>query len=302
MITFDENQTNMQRLAQDYKADSLVFLNRMANVGYKKILAQLGRQVTERIRTTSTVADQRAYMSPPDTAWIKAITIISGTTKYPLIPVESDVDWDYLTQNDFSGIPQHFIFRPRLGVGGGVIELNPIPGQVYTMKVIYEANDKDLRVTEHTTGTVSVTKGSNTITGASSPAWTAGMIGRYFKATQDGHEMWYRIKGYTSSTSLQLENAYDGESASGLSYRIAEAFNLPEDLQDAPMYYAMWHWFLTKKDQFQANTYKGLWKDAISSARSTYASRTRIPAHANVEMGGIFPQTYPAHFPQGGIS
>jgi len=60
--------------------------------------------------------------------------------------------------------------------------------------------------TDYTTGTVAVANTTGVVTG-SSTVFTAGMVGRGFKAT--GHTTWYRIKTFTSTTSITIEDDKD---------------------------------------------------------------------------------------------
>lgn len=67
---------------------------------------------------------------------------------------------------------------------------------------------------DYKTGTVAVAAGTGVVTG-SGTAFTSDMVGKPFKAV--GHSKWYRIKAYTSPTSITIENdaddvasAYDG--------------------------------------------------------------------------------------------
>lgn len=60
--------------------------------------------------------------------------------------------------------------------------------------------------TDYTTGTVAVAATTGVVTGTGT-TFTAAMVGRGFKAT--GHTKWYRIKTYTSATSITIEDDYD---------------------------------------------------------------------------------------------
>src|SRR5207237_568768 len=79
--------------------------------------------------------------------------------------------------------------------------------------------------TDYTTGTVTVDVTTGVVTG-SGTTFISGMVGKPFKAT--GHSKWYRVKTYTSATSITIENdsddetsAYDGGAISaGASYTI----------------------------------------------------------------------------------
>lgn len=79
--------------------------------------------------------------------------------------------------------------------------------------------------TNYTTGTVTVDVTTGVVTG-SGTTFTSGMVGKPFKAT--GHTAWYRVKTYSSSTSIVIEDdsddltsAYTGGAISaGASYTI----------------------------------------------------------------------------------
>lgn len=60
--------------------------------------------------------------------------------------------------------------------------------------------------TDETTGTVTVDVTTGVVTG-SSTSFTAAMVGKGFKAT--GHTAWYRVKTYSSSTSIVIEDDLD---------------------------------------------------------------------------------------------
>jgi hypothetical protein len=60
--------------------------------------------------------------------------------------------------------------------------------------------------TDYTTGTVTVTTGTGAVAG-SSTVFTAGMVGRGFKAA--GHSVWYRVKSFSSTTAIVIEDDLD---------------------------------------------------------------------------------------------
>jgi len=78
---------------------------------------------------------------------------------------------------------------------------------------------------DYTTGTVTVDVTTGVVTG-SGTTFTAGMVGKPFKAT--GHSVWYRVKTYTSATSIVIEDDSDdltsaytgGAIGAGASYTI----------------------------------------------------------------------------------
>lgn len=81
--------------------------------------------------------------------------------------------------------------------------------------------------TDYTTGTVSVADTTGVVTG-SGTTFTAGMVGKGFKA--DGHTKWYRIKTFTSTEEITIEDdlddttsAYTGGAIAGSSTYTIEA-------------------------------------------------------------------------------
>lgn len=64
--------------------------------------------------------------------------------------------------------------------------------------------------TNYTTGTVEVTVTTGAVAG-SSTVFVAGMVGKGFKAT--GHTSWYRIKTFTSTTVIVIEDDSDDETS-----------------------------------------------------------------------------------------
>lgn len=64
--------------------------------------------------------------------------------------------------------------------------------------------------TSYATGTVEVTTGTGAVTG-SGTTFTSGMVGKGFKAT--GHSVWYRVKTFTSTTAIVIEDDLDDEAS-----------------------------------------------------------------------------------------
>lgn len=82
----------------------------------------------------------------------------------------------------------------------------------------------------HETGNVDVTNGSATVSGgATSPVFTAAMVGRKFRIAGDNTA--YRIKTFTSSTEIILETNYVGSTDTDASYQIyQDEYRLASDM------------------------------------------------------------------------
>jgi hypothetical protein len=86
-----------------------------------------------------------------------------------------------------------------------------------------------MSATDYSTGTISITTNTTTVTG-SGTTFTSAMVGRWLRATTDG--FWYPISAFSSTTSITLETYFEGSSVSGDTYLIGESPDIPEDLHE----------------------------------------------------------------------
>ncbi len=188
-----------------------------------------------------TVAGQTAYKEPYDMKDIVDFYIISGSLRYTLTEAPNAAFWDQLQFAQYSSdIPQYY-FRFN-----GVTNVFPTPasnGNQLTWR--YKRRLIDLSLEDYTTGTVSVTALSSTVTG-SGTNWFRGMAGGWIQiannntsATSNGDNGWYQIFSVNSTTSLTLVNQYQGSTVAGGTYTIGQAAIVPEDYQDVPLYSAL---------------------------------------------------------------
>jgi hypothetical protein len=194
---------------------------------YQLILAKMRNYMTQVPKTASTVADQQYYHYPAGIVDVEGCVVTVGSVNYPLSVVTSQFTWDNLNAMDIqaSTIPQ-FIYPRRDDFG-----IWPIPQAVYTITFNYHLRDRNLTVEDYTTGSVTATNASTTITG-SGTAFTAAMAGRWFcvtSTTNTGEGYFYRIAGYTNATTITLENGFEGATASSLSYKIGQSPEIPEE-------------------------------------------------------------------------
>jgi len=79
------------------------------------------------------------------------------------------------------------------------------------------------------TGTVTVTSGSDTVTGDATAAavWTQDLVGRYFRIST----VWYEITSI-SNTTLRLKSPYTEDTGAALAYTVIQRFHpLPDDVR-----------------------------------------------------------------------
>jgi len=304
MITWDDSQSMCQTLASDPTASSLTFFKLFMNQGYKIILNDLGRPVTERIQDAVTVAGQQFYQMPPDFLWVKTMTVTVGGIAYVVQEEESQEMWDYLNQStaQTNDIPQYFFIRPSFGFSGAEIGFYPAPasaGNAITM--VYEATDRDFSVDKYITGTVTVSHDDEDVVG-SGTNFSQSMVGRYFKITSDsGDAFHYRIVTVSDAEHLKLENVYEGDSGSGLTFSIHQMFALPEDIQILPIFYALSHYYGMKRDQGQEAKYLTMFNAGLKAAKTRYGTKSRSEVIRSKNWMSRFPRAVPPYFP-GSIS
>jgi hypothetical protein len=174
-------------------------------------------------------------------------------------------------------------------------EIYPPPSTTDTLTFDYIAKGKDLSVDDYTTSTVTVTNGSTTVTG-SGTTFTSAMAGRYFQVTND--EYWYKIATFTSTTVLVLAGEYQGLTEAGASYTIGQMPITPEDTHILPVYYALWKYYLFRKDRTMAREYRREWLNGLEEAIKDYAneedSEVTYSDRAVVQRGVINPNDYPS--------
>jgi hypothetical protein len=306
MIVWDDAQQTCKDLTSDSSSASLTFFKRMMNVGYKLILADLGRPVTEKTATGVTVASQQAYQMPPDFLFIKSITVTVGSTVYTVQEEESQEYWNMLNLSaQTSDLPQVFFVRPRFGFSGAEILFYPTPASAgNTITIVYEATDKDLSQDRYSTGNVNLTEDSATVIGGNAaPVWVASVVDRYFKSTgADGDNLYYRIKTRNGATSITLENIYEGGTQSNQNYEIVEIFSLPEEMHILPVYFALHHYYAAKKEEKQEQKYVGLFRAGLQEAKIRHATKSRSEIIRPKSWMSRWGFTYPAYFPTGGIN
>lgn len=301
MLSFGDTQTICQDLSSDTTASSLVQFKLYLNIGYKFCLAQLGRPVIERTQTSLTVASQQYYQLPIDYLFLKSVTILVGGIAYPILEEPSQDNWNILnaTTNQTSDIPTRYFLRPSFGVAGAEIGFWPIPSSPNnTITVIYEATDKNLTQDAYNTGTVTASNNSVTVTGAGGASFTANMINRYFRITDSsGDGMTYRIIGVPAVTTLTLENYYQGVTTAGAAYEVVEMFNLPEELQILPCYFALAHYYDIKNNQAEEQKYWQLFYDQLKLGMRRWGTKSRSSLVGGQKYVSRFAPSTPLYFP-----
>lgn len=181
----------------------------------------------------TTVADQAEYdylptFRPPIEA---AAYVLSGETReWPITIVESQDEWNRRTLIEGS-TKRSYLILPL----SDTFKMFPTPGNAGdTIKLWMNPYDADLANADYTTGTVTLTNGSKTVTG-SGTTFTAAMVGRWIKSDTEG--VWYKIAAFVSTTEVTLKRKYVGTTTAGLAYTIGEVPTLPHELHELLPHY-----------------------------------------------------------------
>jgi hypothetical protein len=187
----------------------------------------------EKVTTQSTVANQQSYIFPSSTRKIVDLYITVGNTTYSPTAVEDPQLWKRIIQSNL-GVGDRALFYYRQD---NRVLIAPTPGSNgNTITIRTRKNVVDLRDADYTTGTVTATLNSKTIVGVGT-TFTAAMVGRYINlGSGDGN--WYEIATFTDTTHVELLSAYEGVTAAGSTYTIAQVSPLPESYQAMPVYKA----------------------------------------------------------------
>lgn len=249
--TFTSSQTAAHHMTQTSSTNTTINTFLKTNINRAKKIIEIALDIyrTQITQTASTVADQQYYHYPPDLGEIESIKVTIGDHDYILEPINSQAVWDQINSITLAvdAFPRYFF--PRKSDFG----MYPIPQDAYTMTMVYTPKNSYLVAEDYTAGTVTVTNNSATVTG-SGTTFTSAMVGRYFSVTNDGK--WYKIKTFSSTTSIVLETVYEGASAAGEAYTIGESYEFPEELHSLPAYYSAGEFFMQMaKDPVQAQLY-----------------------------------------------
>lgn len=211
--------------------DANIIADFQSNLGqrYQLVLAKMADYVTQQDKTTTTVANQQYYHYPPGIVSIDAVSVTIGSISYPLEPIYGQHAWDWINsiQIQPTVIPK-FIFARRDDFG-----IYPTP-QADDYVINFKAFMRyiNMTVADYVLGTITVTEGSQTITGAGGATFTPAMVGRWFTVTDvtsPGQGYWYRVSEFVDASTLVIETDFQGPDGSGLTYRIGQSPEIPEE-------------------------------------------------------------------------
>lgn len=220
--------------------------------------------------TTATVS--QFYPLPNGEVTVEGMYVTVGGVNYPLEIISNRLKWEKLNAILVQPTTYPRYYFP-LSYSFG---LWPIPQTTYQGNISYHYRDRNLLVGDISGGTVALSQGSTTVTG-SSTAFTSAMVGRWFVITDTtvpGQGYWYRVTGYTSATSITINNPWPNASVSGVSgYNIGESPDIPEDL------HGILAWGTA------SDFYSGMRKDPVNGQLFDNLFWTGNPGNANRKQG-----------------
>lgn len=238
-------------LSQNTTSTNLTLCDQLINDAQRYLLEKYF--FNESSTTIVTVSQQQFYNLPYDYSKLKTGTITIGQLKWTPTEILSREDWDKLNVFPYySDIPNnYFIYNGQIGFW-------PIPSTAAnTITFNYKRRATDLSIADYSTGTVTATNGSTTITGVATGflanylpvAGSVLNLNLWIKLTPPGGDgNWYQISSITSATVLTLVNTYAGGTIAGANFVIGQMPLLLEDYHDLLVYRPLMIYFSTIVD------------------------------------------------------
>lgn len=273
--TFQQITSEVQSGTQNSSASELILTKRDTNIATQRFKSVMSRPWSRIAKKTNIVADQQDYQLPRSVLRPSGVDYLYGDAYVPLVEIASEMTWNQLNAVPSVGIGTPRFFFPK---GKDVISIYPVPATavVEGLKVYYEPKQPRMISDDYTTGTVTVTQGSTTIT-HSAAGFTEAMVGRFFYITDgtDGND--YQVVSYTDTSNLVLENYYEGTSGAGKGFLIGIVPDIPDEYHPAITDYCMARFFLRRGDRKAGMDMMSLFLASLDECKEAYASPTSYP-------------------------
>lgn len=277
MISYSSYLSQFQDLTQNTSPSNATRGAFLINQGLRDLTTKFYLNEVSQNFPAGTVAGQTAYQLPYNIKELVDFYIVSGSLRYVLREVPNAEYFDRLQFAQYSSdIPQYY------WVFAGQINIFPTPassGNQMTFR--YKERIRDLSQIDYTTGTVSITTLTNTVTG-SGTTWTEDMANRWIRIsanttsnTTSGDNEWYQIFSVVDATHVTLFNQYQGTSVTGGTYTIGEMPLMTEDYQVVALYYALWIYYTSiVPNANQAKLYHELYDYGYAKLDAEYGNKS----------------------------
>lgn len=273
-------------LLRDYIQNSDVAeakLQTLLNMGNTRSRMALGIHKvrgTSSFKISDTDTHENKYFLPPKAAKPVSVVIDVGGTRYPIWPIESQMIFDTVNASNISNDqPTNYLYNGR------AIQFYPTPSAEHDVHVIFEEVEKPLSNADVTSGTVEILENNSTevtFTGDPLSGWMKNT--GWFRIDTDGY--WYKIADINTDATphkLTLEQPYLGTTinastaAADKAYTIGEQFDLPDEMQEAPVLWAAHRYFqVYRRNQEMRKEMGDQWIQMMDYGIGKYGPRTSI--------------------------
>ena len=282
MLTYTNQIDNYKDFTKNSSTDNTTRGTTLINEGIRKICRLTAWKFLEGSKDITLVDGTQFYDVAFDFGSLIDTYTTVGTQRYVPKKCPDRKTWDLINEStSYKATYPEWYFQ-----FGGKIGFSPIPSTANTATINYKKRIRDIGTADYTTGTISVANDDATVTG-SGTTFTASMVGRWIKMPNGD---WYEIGSFTSTTSIELVNSYDGADASGQSYTIGEVSVLPEGYQLLPILWAARvYWYGIGNNSNKAIDYDNQFKEGLSEMLKEYSDNDTSP----VLDEGLYEITYP---------
>lgn len=299
MISFTQQQTIFADLSQNTTSTNLTRGAYLANIEQRYLLQKYFNN--EGSFSITTVANQQFYRMPPNYSKLKTVTITIGNLKWTPKEVLTRQEWDNLNVFPYySDIPNNYFIYPG-GDHGAQIGIWPIPSTTgNTLTFNYKYRISDLSLIDYSTGTVSITNGALTVTGAGTtwiPTTNTQLESRWIQIAQPkGDNLWYQVASVDSTTQITLFSAYQGITVAGGNYTVGQMPILMEDFQDMLIWKPLIFYFSSIVDnKVKKAEFQGLYDEKVKML-DKYAGSPSIDVNLGRRLNYQNPNLYNQSF------
>lgn len=249
----------------------LAIVKRNLNTANKLLKSAAQQYYTRRDVTFDLKANTQFYTMYPDFIRPRNIRINNGSLVFPIATVESENEW-----NALNIIPQFAVFYPQRWFLKGPNQLGvwPIPSTDLTaaLLVAYDGRLEDMYLDDIVGVSVTVTKGSATITSAA--GFLRTMVGMKLAFTDGSDGNWYTITGFTNTSTMIIQAPYQNATQTSAATIIGSTSDIPEEYHPGLVDYALYRYYKLKRiNAALANDFKQDFLMAQEGYLGTFADK-----------------------------
>jgi len=287
MLTYQNIYQTYQALTKDSSTTNTTLGKLLINDTQKNVCGMADFTFLDDEWYTASVTNQGIYRLPHNLTpgSVSNVYVENDDVKYFPTELHSITEFDKLTSFiSYDDAPQYYC------IYNDCIYFFPFAADAsWEIHLKYRKMALEMSVDDYTTGTITVTNNSPTITGAGT-TFTVGMEGRWIKLP-DG--LWYEISLFGNATTITLVKTYEGATTAGATYTIGQIPIIPDGFQEILIYKPLEHYFMMTGQENKSSFYKQLYDDALLRLKSRFLSRSsnQVFRQGNIETKN--PNDYP---------